>query len=96
MAFLWEGIIEQVHIGNVWSTVYSNSSSNSPILEVEVIPCFPKLPITVSAPPQNCTKGDLHSLELTLRCMEEQIGDLTIQIRMIRGEKSGKEWIFEG
>lgn len=80
----------------MWSAIYSNYGDKSPILNVEVIPRFPQLPITVSAAPPTLVRGEFHPIVVHLHCTKEQVGDLTVHIRLIRGERSGEEWVYEG
>ena len=63
---------------------------------VNVIPTFTQIPITVSAAPKPLLKGEAHEMVVTLRCMTESVGDLSLQIKLIKGEYKDGLWTYDG
>ena len=77
-----------------------------------VIPSFPQLPITLSSLPSSFARGEVYPFTLSLRCVKEKIEDVTLHIKLIRGEQDklirgeqdklirgeqeGDAWVFEG
>ena len=95
----------------MWSDVYATDlepvQSACPVPSsrvVFVIPSFPQLPITLSSLPSSFARGEVYPFTLSLRCVKEKIEDVTLHIKLIRGEQDklirgeqeGDAWVFEG
>lgn len=63
---------------------------------VTVIPPFPYLPLTISAAPSFLYRGELFPLRIALKCMREKVNDITVNIKLIKGEKKEDVWTYNG
>ena len=79
----------QVQIGHVRSHVIAAAL-------VLVIPSFPQLPVTLSSIPPPLLFGETHAVTLSLRCLKEKVEDVTLQLKLVLGEKEQEQWVFRG
>ena len=63
---------------------------------VTVIPPFPYLPLTISTAPSFLYCGEYFPLRIALKCMREQVNDITVNIKLIKGEKKEDVWTYNG
>ena len=93
----------QVQIGHVRSHVIAAAlpplrslPSISTSVLVLVIPSFPQLPVTLSSIPPPLLFGETHAVTLSLRCLKEKVEDVTLQLKLVLGEKEQEQWVFRG
>ena len=93
----------QVQIGHVRSHVIAAAlppirslPSISISALVLVIPSFPQLPVTLSSIPPPLLFGETHAVTLSLRCLKEKVEDVTLQLKLVLGEKEQERWVFRG
>ena len=93
----------QVQIGHVRSHVIAAAlppihslPSISISALVLVIPSFPQLPVTLSSIPPPLLFGETHAVTLSLRCLKEKVEDVTLQLKLVLGEKEQEQWVFRG
>lgn len=61
-----------------------------------MIPSFPQLTVTLSSIPPPFLFGEMHTLTLSLRCLKEKVEDMTLQLKLVLGEKEKEQWVFRG
>ena len=85
-----------------WTFSYSRyillSLSSFSLSLVTIIPPFPQLTVTVSSLPSTFVQGEVHSMTVSLKCMRKAMNDLSLQLRLVKGEWNEHEqkWSFEG
>ena len=40
--------------------------------------------------------GETHAVTLSLRCLKEKVEDVTLQLKLVLGEKEQEQWVFRG
>ncbi|KAK8814936.1 hypothetical protein WA556_006973 [Blastocystis sp. ATCC 50177/Nand II] len=83
----------RVQIGHVRSHVIAAAL---PPIHILVIPSFPQLPVTLSSIPPPLLFGETHAVTLSLRCLKEKVEDVTLQLKLVLGEKEQEQWVFRG